>query len=203
MPGAIASQQSEHYETTSRVFRTVYNLVKQTRPFTDLESNIDVQKLNGLNMGRILHSNVSCANIVKHIADEMRCKLIADIVEKQCPISVLIDKSTTLSQKTTLIIYVRTVFSENIRSPVTFFLDLVELESITAISIASKLLSTLNNQQLTDEFLADHLVGFASDGASAMLGRKAGVARIVSDKFPKIVVWHCVAHRLELMSMIL
>ena len=31
-----------------------------------------------------------------------------------------------------------------------------------------------------------------------MLGRKAGVAKILRDKFPRIIVWHCIAHRLEL-----
>lgn len=31
-----------------------------------------------------------------------------------------------------------------------------------------------------------------------MLGRKNGVAKMLLDKFPKLFIWHCVAHRLEL-----
>lgn len=198
MPNSIAAQQSEHYDTTCRVFRTVYNLVKQIRPFTDLQSNIDVQKLNGLNMGRILHSKTTCATIAKHLADEMRNRIIPEIVSNQCPVSILIDESTSLSQKATLIIYLRTVLPGNTVSPVTFFLDLVELDSTVSSVIASTLLTTLNNRGLSCDFLREKLVGFTSDGASVMLGKKAGVAKIFSDQFPRIVIWHCIAHRLEL-----
>lgn len=198
MPNALAAQQSEHYETTCRVFRTVYNQVKQMRPFTDLQSNIDVQKLNGLNMGRILHSNVTCAKIANHLADAMRSRLIQEIVKNKCPVSILIDESTTVSQKTTLIIYLRTVFPGDNISPVTVFLDLVELDSTGSSVIASTLLTTLNNLGLSCDFLREKFVGFASDGASVMLGRKAGVAKILSDQFPRITIWHCIAHRLEL-----
>jgi hypothetical protein len=195
---AIATQQSEHYDATCRIFRTVYNQAKLLRPFTDLQSNIDLQKLNGLNMGRILHSNVSCSNISVHIANEMRKQIVGNIISQNCPVSVLVDESTTLSQKTTLIIYIRTVFPDEIRRPVTLFIDIVELQSTTADIIASTLLKTLETHGMTHEFLTDNLVGFASDGASVMLGRKKGVAKVLLDKFPQIVVWHCAAHRLEL-----
>ena len=51
---------------------------------------------------------------------------------------------------------------------------------------------------MSQNFLQDHLVAFASDGASVMLGKKAGVAKLLRDKFPRIVMWHCVPHRPEL-----
>ena len=73
MPNVVAAQQSEHYDTTRRVFRTVYNQVMLGRPFIDLQSNIDVQRLNELNMACILHSNISCANITAHMSPQ-RCE---------------------------------------------------------------------------------------------------------------------------------
>ena len=175
MPTVIAGQNSECFETTCRVFRTVYNQTKLGRPFADLQSNNEVQKINGLNMSRILHSNISCANITAHIASEMRTSFVPQIVSNQSPVAILVDESTTLSQKTTLIIYIRTVFPEAIDTAVTVFLDLVELEKTTAVSIASALLSAVHSRGMSDDFLRDHFVGFASDGASVMLGRKAGV----------------------------
>lgn len=41
-------------------------------------------------------------------------------------------------------------------------------------------------------------VGFATDGASVMLGRKADVGKLMTDQYPNVLVWHCLAHRLEL-----
>lgn len=165
---AVAVQLSEHYEATC-VFRTVYNQAKLGRPFTNLQSNIDLQRLNGLNMGRILHSNVSSANITVHISNEMRKQFVLHIVENGSPIAVLVDESTTLSQKTTLIIYIRTTFREQIGSPVTTFFDLAELEQATANNIASALLQTLEIHGMSQNLLQDHLVAFASDAASVML----------------------------------
>lgn len=171
---------------------------KLGQPFADLPSNIEVQKINGLNMGRILHLNVSCANITAYIASEMRTSFVSQIVSNQSPVAILVDESTTLSQKTTLIIYIRTVFPEAIDTDVTVFLDLVELEKTTAVCIASALLRALHSRGMSDDFLSDHFVGFACDGASVMLGRKAGVAKILMEKFPRLIVWHCATHRLEL-----
>ena len=45
---------------------------KSKKKSTDFVSEIDVQELNGLDMGSILHSASSCTNIVQHIANEMR-----------------------------------------------------------------------------------------------------------------------------------
>jgi hypothetical protein len=36
------------------------------------------------------------------------------------------------------------------------------------------------------------------DGAAVMLERKSGVAKLLKDEFPSIIVWHCANHRLEL-----
>ena len=33
---------------------------------------------------------------------------------------------------------------------------------------------------------------------SSCLGKKEGVAKIFTEKFPNVICWHCIAHRLEL-----
>jgi hypothetical protein len=42
------------------------------------------------------------------------------------------------------------------------------------------------------------LISFVSDGASVMLGRKSGVAKLFLEDFPNAIVWHCACHRLKL-----
>lgn len=193
---SLAKQQTVLTASTERVFRTAYKQIKLNRPFLDFETEIELQELNGLDMGRILHSNVACGEIARHICGEMKEKVCAGIVSRKAKFAILIDESTTISKLSTLIVYIRTSFDES--GPVTIFLDLVELTSATASSIVSSLLSSLKRHGLSDEFIRENCVGLATDGASVMLGKKAGVAKLLTDKYPNIITWHCVAHRLEL-----
>lgn len=184
-------------ETTCRVFRTVYNIAKKGRPFVDLGYDVDLQILNGVDMGRTLHSNVTCANIADHIAHEMRQKLVANVCKANHKFSILIDESTTLSRKTTLIVYMRSCVAEA-TEPVTFFLDLIELERTTAQCIMEALIECLLSFGITLDIMRESWVCCATDGASVMLGKTGGVCSLLLIKFPNMVIWHCSSHRLEL-----
>jgi hypothetical protein len=56
----------------------------------------------------------------------------------------------------------------------------------------------LNKYKFDDSYLMKNLVALACDGTSAMLGRKSGVATLIMEKYPNVIVWHCLNHRLEL-----
>ena len=62
-------------------------------------------------------------------AHEMRKKLVSEIIKSGSKISILIDESTTISNISSLIIFVRTCLPNHYMNfPVNFFLDLVELK---------------------------------------------------------------------------
>jgi hypothetical protein len=42
-------------------------VAKNNQSFCNVETEIDLQELNGIDMGRILHSTNVCINIVNHI----------------------------------------------------------------------------------------------------------------------------------------
>ena len=46
--------------------------------------------------------------------------------------------------------------------------------------------------------LFKHWLGFASNGASVMLGQTAGVCALLKKQYLKLIGWHCLNHRLEL-----
>ena len=64
--------------------------------------------------------------------------------------------------------------------------------------IADKIVGCLLKNGYTIELLQELFIGFCSDGASVMLGTKSGVGKLLKDKFPDIILWHCLNHRLEL-----
>jgi len=77
-------------------------------------------------------------------------------------------------------------------------LDLLELSSLTADVIVETLLDCLIGHGFTEDILADRFLGLATDGASVMLGKHAGVYAQLKAQFPNLIGWHCLNHRLEL-----
>ena len=184
---------------TANIFRTAYKVAKKNQSFHNFETEIDLQELNGVEMGRILHSTNACINIVNHVSDEMRKNMVKEIVQSKSKISLMIDESTTLSQKSTLIVYVRCcIEAMGMNSPINLFLDLVELENVTAKGVFDALLQCLHSYGMTEEYLTKYFVSLACDGAAVMMGCKSGVKKLLSDKFPSVIIWHCANHRLEL-----
>ena len=58
MEKQIGSMYKTELETTFWVFRTAYKIGKYGRLYTDLALDVSLQQLNGLSLGRVLHSNV-------------------------------------------------------------------------------------------------------------------------------------------------
>ena len=77
-------------------------------------------------------------------------------------------------------------------------MNLIELSETNAEGITGSLLECLRKFGFTQEMLLEHWLSFASDGASVMLGQKAGVYTLLKKQFPKFIGWHCLNHRLEL-----
>lgn len=86
---------------SEKVFKTVYKIIKNQRPFVDLPAENDLQFLNGINMGK-LHSDKTCGNIAIHIETEMKTIICKNIIFDEKRISTLVDESTTFRGKITL-----------------------------------------------------------------------------------------------------
>lgn len=193
---AFQTGKSNFYDTTQKVFRSAYYISKYNRPYDDHSKLIELQQLNGLDMGTTLHSRYSSTNIISHIADKMKTKIVQNIIATSSKISILIDESTTVSSLSGMVVYVKASILNS--EPVFLFLDLVELKSQTASNIVNQLIECLHTSGFTENFLVEHWVSFVTDGASVLLGKKNGVAVRLKEKYPLIFSWHCLNHRLEL-----
>jgi hypothetical protein len=74
---------------------------------------------------------------------------------------------------------------------------LIELNDVTVTGIFSSLICHLQSIGMTEEYLNDHLVSVACDGAVVMFGSHGRVKKLLTEKFPSIILWHCANHRLE------
>ncbi|XP_011373305.1 E3 SUMO-protein ligase KIAA1586 homolog isoform X1 [Pteropus vampyrus] len=188
-------QNNKNIDATVKVFNVVYSLVKHNRPLSDIEGAIELQEKNG--EVNCLNTRYSATRIAEHIAKEMKMKIFKNIIEENAKICVIIDEASTVSKKSTLVIYLQCT-AQSVPAPVMLFVALKELVSTTAECIVSTLLSTLNDYGFTNEYLKANLIAFCSDGANTMLGRKSGVATKMLENFPEIIIWNCLNHRLQL-----
>jgi len=139
----------------------------QNRPFSDHDDLIKLQEINGVNLGKILHSRYSATNIINHISNIMRKQLITRIITLNSKLSILIDESTSLSNKTTLVVYLKIYLGGN--NPE----YLCELQSQDAEQIEKQLLNTLKSNGLHEKYLQKNWMAIATDVASFMVGKNS------------------------------
>jgi len=77
--------------------------------------------------------------------------------------------------------------------------DIIILNSsASAKTIKESILQVLEKYGTDTDFLKKINVLFVSDGASNMLGHKAGVGVLLQKSFSHIILWYCCNHHLEL-----
>ena len=108
---------------------------------------------------------------------------------------LIVDESTSVANVSCLVIYIKTTKNHQ---PVTFFFDLAPLKNKDAETVYNVILQCLRSNGITEKKLSDDFIQLTCDGASTFTGNKSGVGKLFANKYPKIVVWHCLAHRLEL-----
>jgi hypothetical protein len=59
-------------EITAKVFYMAYRMAKKKKPFSNFKDDINVQELNGISMGHVLHSTNACISTVNHTAIKIR-----------------------------------------------------------------------------------------------------------------------------------
>ncbi|XP_062376891.1 E3 SUMO-protein ligase KIAA1586-like [Sardina pilchardus] len=197
LPNKILAINAKLLEETSNAFRSAYMVAKERMAFRKLPPVMQLQEMNGAKVGPVHRSDKSCAEIIGHIAHEMRKRFVSNVKKAQSKISITIDEST-VHGRAYMIIYVRCDVTgkgdvDNV------FLDIKELAQGTdAESIYNSLRETLRGASFDDEFLINNLISIATDGASVLTGKRSGVITRLKQDFPKIQSIHCLCHRLEL-----
>lgn len=64
---AFETSTLKNYNPTVKIFHTVYYISKNNRPFDDHTGLVELQEMNGICLGQILHSRYSSTTIANHI----------------------------------------------------------------------------------------------------------------------------------------
>ena len=135
--------------------------------------------------------------MIKAISNTRKSDVCAQIVQNESKILLIPNKSTFVSKKLCLILYLRTIV-DKAESLQNIFLQSVKLSDQVAKVICDPMLKILKNSCIDNAFLQRNLASFCSDGASVMLGKTSGVSTGLKSNFPNLLLWHCFNHQLKL-----
>ena len=173
-------------------FRNVHALAKANRPLKDFVWLNELDRAKGLDIGVAYNNQIAAPVFLKSIASVEHNKL-ADAVEATRFFSITMDGTTDNAAVEQETIFLRSSTAGSIS---TRFLCIGEPESTTSEALHSFVLRKLNDCNLSQHM--DKFVGFGSDGAATMTGKRSGLITLLKKDYPAIVGVHCLAHRLEL-----
>ena len=191
---------SENELAIMSAMRATYWLAKEELASSKFPSLINLLKLTGVNCLENLHVGANATYMHHDSFSKMQDAIDQCIhettVDKLCTCDaygLIVDESTDISITKKLVLYARVVKDGRVT---TLFLKNIEIPDGKAETIMEAI-----NLWVTDNQIGfQKCVGFGSDGANVMVGRKTGVATRMKAKNPFVVSVHCAAHRLALVS---
>ena len=197
-------QISRNREAVVGALRSLYFLVKHSLPHTTLFGPfLDCCILQGCEYLSNLHlagnAHYRSERVIQEFLEELGvhvfCTVLSQLQESPY-IALMADETTDIAVTKELILYARYIVPSATpqRCVRSIFLQVSELSNGKADTITTSILGLLTSLDLS----INKVMGFGSDGASVMVGRRAGVATLLKEKNPQIVAIHCVAHQLAL-----
>ncbi|XP_021357227.1 zinc finger protein 862-like [Mizuhopecten yessoensis] len=181
-------------EKMDKLFRSAYYLVQKERPFSDFKDILELQTLNGLSIGETYFNNKAAKEFVGEIAGFYYTEL-KELLQKADYFSIFCDGSTDNSEVEKELIMVKVLVDFYPRMK---FLKLAQPANTKAQGVLDAIDKAFEEIGLQD--YKQKLVGFCSDGANVMMGKKKGVISLLKEQGNAdwvLSVW-CLAHRLEL-----
>ena len=172
------------------LFSTVYYAAQKCIANDAVNSMLNLQRFNAVDCKYIdLHSST-----IISVQESLVAVLDKQLAERICQSNfygILIDESTDIAIHKSMVMYLRYVYNGKV---LTEFVGNIRVSDGTADSLVRAIDAKF--AELEIDFST--VVGFASDGASVMTGRKTGVGARLAVKCPGLIQVHCVAHRLNL-----
>ena len=184
------------YRVTANMFRIVYTETKLNIPLLHHKSIIELIQACGGSVGRHHYERTSAIRISKFISSNMHEMFTKHIKASTTPWSLIVDGSTDTNQNHYLVVLMQGI-EDNF--PKVYFYRLLKIgDDETAKGLLNLLLDAFNEDGIY-EAMRLNLIGYASDGAAVMMGKKNGLGKKLND-FAKnpLIEHHCLAHRLHL-----
>ena len=162
-------------------------------PLLELARSLGCTYFDNLHVGgnatytseRIIHE------FIIHMSNQIEKDLLQQLVNSPC-VSLMCDETTDISVLKQMVIYGKYLTDSG--DTHTVFLRITDLFDGKAETIETALLQFCDASGISMQ----KVMGFGSDGAAVMIGRRSGVSTRLRAHNPFMINIHCVAHRLAL-----
>ena len=179
------------------LFKAAYFLGKETIGYCKFPTLCELLLSIHANITtKLYHDEKACAQMLFCFSRVVQKKIL-DRVRNSRFYGIMIDESTDVSVTGYIVVFACFV-EEGL--PVAIFLGLIQISDgkKNPKEIYDALLAAMKEWDLN----LDTFVGFGSDGASTMVGKKIGVsATLKKEVNPFITIVHCIAHRTNLAAL--
>ena len=141
---------------------------------------------------------LSMQRFLTHAIAQVECKKLSSKIQSSKFMAVLGDGTTDSSITEQEMFFLRTCNAGEVSES---FAAVKQVEKGNAAGIHEALQSSVSSPehlQIPWNEFASKLVALGSDGASVMTGHRSGLAALLKQSQPAIVIIHCFAHKLEL-----
>ena len=191
-------KSNDYYKVTASMMRLVYLEVKINIPLGSHKYLVQQNELAGAPMGYHHYDHITARKMALFISNHM-LKIFLDQLKDDSswtPISIICDGSTDAHQAHYFIVFFQTVIDN--KSHIIFYRLLKLGSDETANGLLNTLVSSFQNDGI-EAAVKRQLIGYASDGAAVMMGKKGGLGKLLEGYVNhKLVSVHCLAHRLHL-----
>ena len=118
---------------------------------------VELQKLNGVNLGTHHFDRTSATKIMENISELMHSTLIKSLKENNQPLSIILDTSTDATNNNFLLIYIRSI--EN-NYPMTYFYRCLHITSETSESLFNVIKEALKKIHYLNILRKKHMVSY-------------------------------------------
>ena len=188
--------RDKRYRAHNFLMRTVYCEAIENFSFMSHEVLVQLQRLNGVDLGKHFHGYMYAQEITAFYSNTMHKNLILYLKSTTPPVTIMIDECSDKSDHNYLVVLLQ---APERNRPVVYFYALLR----TTSDLSGDGLATLIKDKLEYDgvsmYFREHLRAFTSDGASVLQGKFNGVCQKL-DAFSvhKIVCIWCLSHRINL-----
>ncbi|XP_006822333.1 uncharacterized protein C17orf113-like [Saccoglossus kowalevskii] len=199
---AVKNVHTEKENSLLVAIRVVFWLAKEDIAINKYDSllnlleQLECPHVTGLRTGKNVTyaSNKAACEMLESLATVIR-KGLDNRLLKSPFVSVLCDETTDIGIKKKLVVYSRILNPDSFK-PSTHFLCNLEVKSGTGKAIHEELSGVIKEKQLPPT----KIMGLGTDGATVMTGKGQGVTGYMLRENPMMLNYHCIAHRLALVT---
>ena len=188
-------------ESMANLLRCANYIAQSLSSFAQFQHLVELLKQAKADTGDTFYSKDACKRLTDLMSKVCNAALVKAVVEGDCLISLMLDESTDVSNRSTVVVHLRSALHGEIDAS-NYFLKLFEVEKTDAETLCEQTVKVLVDLGLSEAFLKRNLISIASDSAAVMTGQNEGFGARLSRRLfgaeYRIPHIFCKNHQLEL-----